>query len=333
MKNQNEKQTRKPLSSHTIMHIVFLLVIVAFFAALFIKFKNWGKFVSQEDIAQMEGGDGRPDTFDEILPLFTATENPANDDGVTTILLFGNSPFADGRDSRDGVASMVADRADAVVYNCAIGNSGMASRISYFDHTLCAWDAYNFYWLVCLATDGGNENYYSLAAEVLGDQTPPDAQEVVDTLLSIDMDTVDVAVIMYDATDYLVGSQMYNEDNRTDITCFTGNMEAGIERLQAACPNIRIIVMSPTYAFAVDDDGNYASSDIITYGQDVLSTYSILQYASAMYRGVSFVDNLYGTITEDNASLYLEDNLHLNQKGRELVAERLLYALNYYDHE
>jgi lysophospholipase L1-like esterase len=42
------------------------------------------------------------------------------------------------------------------------------------------------------------------------------------------------------------------------------------------------------------------------------------------------VDNLYGTITEDNADKYLIDNLHLNVEGRKLVADRLIYALDYF---
>ena len=42
------------------------------------------------------------------------------------------------------------------------------------------------------------------------------------------------------------------------------------------------------------------------------------------------MDNLYGSITEDNADEYLVDNLHLNVKGRKLIAKRFEYFLNYY---
>ena len=84
------------------------------------------------------------------------------------------------------------------------------------------------------------------------------------------------------------------------------------------------------YAAAVDENGEYISSDIQRYGWDVLSTYVIRQCYSCNTRGVTFVDNLYGTITEDNAEQYLTDNLHLNTEGRRLVAERFLYALTYY---
>ena len=47
--------------------------------------------------------------------------------------------------------------------------------------------------------------------------------------------------------------------------------------------------------------------------------------------GITFVDNLYGTIHEDNAREYLSDHIHLNVEGRKKVAERFVYALNYFD--
>ena len=164
----------------------------------------------------------------------------------------------------------------------------------------------------------------------LGESAPPEAMEVYNTLTSIDLSTVDVVAVMYDGSDYLAGHAMYNDGNATDITQFTGNTEAGIELLQYCYPNIRIIIMSPTYAFGLDENGNYVSSDIQRYGWDVLSTYVIKQYASCASRMVTFVDNLYGTINEDNAEDYLTDHLHLNQEGRKKVAERFVYALNYF---
>ena len=82
---------------------------------------------------------------------------------------------------------------------------------------------------------------------------------------------------------------------------------------------------------AVDENGDYVSSDMYIYnGRDVLSTYVIKECYSANIHSVSFMDNLYGSITEDNADEYLVDNLHLNVKGRKLIAKRFEYFLNYY---
>ena len=188
-------------------------------------------------------------------------------------------------------------------------------------------DAYCLYWLVNLAAGVPLDGYYNDAAEALGDKTPPEAEEVVNTLKTLDFNTIDTVAIMYDATDYLMGNAMYNDDNPTDPTQFTGNLEASLEVLQRLYPQIRIIVMSPTYAYAIDEDGNYVSSDIYIYnGRDVLSTYVIKECYSSNLHSVSFMDNLYGSITEDNAKEYLTDNLHLNVKGRKLIAKRFEYT-------
>ena len=57
----------------------------------------------------------------------------------------------------------------------------------------------------------------------------------------------------------------------------------------------------------------------------------IKQCSSSIRNRVTFVDNLYGTVTAENADACLTDYLHLNKNGRELVAKRFVYALNYYN--
>ena len=108
-------------------------------------------------------------------------------------------------------------------------------------------------------------------------------------------------------------------------------MNAGIQLIQSLYPHIRIIIMSPTYAFAVDDNGDYVSSDLYLYSEHPLSMYSMLLEQCAAGNVVSFVDNFYGTINELNAKDYLIDNVNLNVAGRKKLAERFVYALEYYD--
>lgn len=315
-------------------HIVLLAVVLVVFCTIFLRFRNWGEFISQEEIRENIEGTYE-DQLDLIIPLTDENDQivPLNTDDGLTIVAFGNSPFADDRDSEDNLANIIAEMTGATVYNCPIGKSYLAAEWPIFSADDRPMDAYTLYWLTTLAGGAGNITMYEQAAEALGENIPDDAQIAVDTLCSIDFDTVDVIAIMYDAYDYLIGHAMYSDENPTDIMQFTGNLEAGIEYLQAVYPQIRIIVMSPTYAFSneLDENGDYISSDIVRYGRDVLSTYVIKEYSSCASRQVTFIDNLYGTITEDNAKEYLIDNLHLNVEGRRKVAERFVYALNYYN--
>ena len=311
------------------LHVLFALVLLVVVGLLGYRITHWGQRVSQSDIFK-DGQGSYDDSWDSILPLTDENGKMIVND-ASNIVVFGNAPFADDRGSSDNLASLIAKETGATVYNCSISGSYLAAQHTNFDPTLAPMDAYCLYWLVNLAAGVPLDGYYNDAAEALGDKTPPEAEEVVNTLKTLDFNTIDTVAIMYDATDYLMGNAMYNDDNPTDPTQFTGNLEASIEVLQSLYPQIRIIVMSPTYAYAIDEDGNYVSSDIYIYnGRDVLSTYVIKECYSSNLHSVSFMDNLYGSITEDNAKEYLTDNLHLNVKGRKLIAKRFEYFLNYY---
>lgn len=311
------------------VHVFFVLVLVVVIGLVAYRFTHWGQRVSQSDIFK-DGQGSYDDSWDSILPLTDENGQMVITD-ASNIVLFGNAPFADDRDSSDSLANLIAKETGANVYNCSISGSYLAAQELNFDPTVAAMDAYCLYWLVNLATGAPIDNYYVQAAEQLGDKTPADAEEVINTLKTLDFNTIDTVAIMYDATDYLLGNPMYNDDNPTDPTQFTGNLEASLDVLQSLYPQIRIIVMSPAYAYAVDENGDYVSSDMYIYNnRDVLSTYVIKECYSANLHSVSFMDNLYGSITEDNAKEYLTDNLHLNVKGRKLIAKRFEYFLNYY---
>lgn len=311
------------------VHVFFALAMIIVIGLVAYRFTHWGQRVSQSDIFK-DGQGSYDDSWDSILPLTDENGQMVITD-ASNIVLFGNAPFADDRDSSDSLANLIAKETGANVYNCSISGSYLAAQELNFDPTVAAMDAYCLYWLVSLATGAPIDNYYVQAAEQLGDKTPADAEEVINTLKTLDFNTIDTVAIMYDATDYLLGNPMYNDDSPTDPTQFTGNLEASLDILQSLYPQIRIIVMSPTYAYAVDENGDYVSSDMYIYNnRDVLSTYVIKECYSANLHSVSFMDNLYGSITEDNAKEYLTDNLHLNVKGRKLIAKRFEYFLNYY---
>ena len=312
------------------IHMLLLLVFLVTIGGLVYRFFNWGHRIDLDKIDSTN--EERPDNLDMILPLLDAEGNMILDkDDETTIVCFGNAPFADDRDSSDNLANIIAEKTGATVYNCSVSGSYLAAENYTLDPTHRPIDAYNFYWLAQVACKTPVYGGHEMAAEYMKEKTPPEGAEVYDTLENLDFTEVDVIVLMYDASDYYAGHEMYSDESDTDIEQFTGNMEAGIELLKTAYPWIRIIVMSPTYAYAVDETGKYVSSDQYTYGWDVLSTYAIKQQQSCSNQSVTFIDHIYGTITEDNADDYLIDNVHLNVAGRELVANRFVEALNYYD--
>ena len=315
-------------------HIVLLAVVVITVGIIIFKFSNWGQFIDPSTNSG-EADDYQAENYDSILPLTDEAGNliaPDLTDGLS-IAVFGNSPFADDRDSGEGLASMLADMAGATVYNFSIGGSYLASTQAHPYTDVNPWDAFTLYWMALLTTDLEVDDYVGQALNVMGDSAPPELAEVHSLFSTVDFDTLDIIVVMYDAADYLMGHSMYNSDNPTDIQTFTGNLTAGLELLQQYHPNTRIIVMSPSYAFSADKDenGSYISSDIVKYGGSALSEFAIQEAYICGQLQISFVDNIYGTFNENNARDYLTDNVHLNSDGRRKVAEHLVYAINYYN--
>lgn len=326
---QEESSGVKAALSRNKWHILFAAAVIAIICLVGYRILNYGVLKNLDDYDGSTGDEVFDAPFSLEAAGGTRTEDP---DSVTTIVFFGNAPFADDRDSADSLANLIGASTKATIYNVSVSGSYLAADGATLSSSIAPLDAFNFYWLTTAFCLRNNDYIYQDIFQTLGDNLPPDGMEAYNTLLSIDFSTVDVIAIMYDGADYLAGHNMYSDDNDTDIQQFTGNLEAGIELIKQTYPDIRIIVMSPTYAYAVDEDGNYVSSDQYRYGnQDVLSTYVIKEYESCYRQYVTFIDNLYGTVTEDNASNYLTDNIHLNLEGRKKVAERFIYYLNYYN--
>lgn len=311
-------------------HIVLLAVLVLSVFLVIHRIKNWGVRVDLGELDYSNSEDYDIEVYDDFLPLIYNGDAPAVSDGETNVVLFGNNTFAQNRGTKDDMANMIAALTDANVYNCAVTGSYLASTNYYIDPETDPMDAFNLYWLTTAFTVDNTAPYEKIFADY-GDKISSDAQAAYDTLCSIDFNYVDVIGIMYDANDYLSGRPVMNLENSTDILYFTGNLEASLDLIQKTYPHIRIIVMSPTYAYAIDEEGDYVESDIYVYNEYPLSYYANLAGQSASAYGVSFVDNFYGTINQKNADNYLLDHINLNTEGREKIAARFVEALEYYD--
>lgn len=328
----DEDTSRKGIFRFLNVHTFLLTIIVFIIIICFVRLKNWGVMIDLDEIFK-DGPGTYEDTLDEIVPLLDADSLPIIQDKLSNIVVFGNSPFADDRDSKDNLANMLAELTGANVYNCAIKDSTLACSSEHINLDNHPSDVFSLFYLSGLAVGYEFDSYYDSAKQILaptGDY-PEDADEVIETLTTLDFNTVDAIVIMYDATDYYELNTISDPEESYNLTTFTGSLELSIEILQSVYPGIRIIVASPTYAYAVTEEGDLISSDQYAYnGHDVLSSYVIKEGVSAISQGVSFLDNFYGTFNEDNAKDYLTDHIHLNKAGRELVAKRLEYFLNYY---
>lgn len=324
-----DSRRAKGFLSHINWHIVFVLALVLGVGLIIFRLSNWGTHVPSLFDPGADNDDG---DFIEVLDnmIDVAPEYRRDTDGKRTVVVLGNYPFADARDAQDGVINLASQMTDATIYNCSVADSHLAASEETFRADEDPMDAFNLYWLTQLITLQ-NTTVYEKAFEAMGDNMPADARYAYETLSSLDFQEVDVLAIMYDATDYLEERPLYNPDNAGDIQTFSGNMNASLELLCKFLPHMRIIVMSPTYAYYVDENGEYISSDIHKSTGFSLATYAGYTERVIYPYAVSYLDNIYGTVNEQNAPEYLQDHLHLNAAGRQRLAERFVYALEYFD--
>lgn len=326
--------SEKPGLFHHILkinwHLILLAVIV--FSVIFIvhRITNWGVRVDLNKLGDNINTEFDIEVEDTILPLIYEGDAPAAHDNETVVVLLGNDTFAQNRGTSDDMATRIADLSGATVYNCAVTGSYLTASNSTFDYNVDPMDAFNLYWLTTMFTLD-NTQPCEQALQNKKDDLPAEAKEVFELLNSIDFNTVDVIGIMYDAHDYLDGRSLINLENSNDIQSYLGNFSASVELIQEIYPHIRIIVMSPTYAYAIDEDGLYSSSELVKYDEYTLSYYASVLGQTAVSYGISYVDNLYGTVNETNADQYLLDYINLNVNGRQKLAERFVYALEYYN--
>lgn len=313
-------------------HILFGIALLGIVLFIFFRFSTWGQIIDLEEFFAHNEVEIQDDTLDTFLPLLDSEGNKVLTKKNPTILFFGNSPLTDCKEDESGVVNLIQKQTKGTVYNFAIADSYMASHTLNYYLPEYPLDPFCPYWMLLYMALGDTLPFdlHNLPA-MLGDSLPPEFPGILEQMDSIDMNTVDVIAIMYDATDYLMGHSPYNYDYPTDVTTFGGNLEGAIEVIQNTFPHIRIIVMSPTFAYALAEDGSYENSYLTTYHEnDVLPTYVAMEGGSAVNHGVTFIDNFYGGFNEHNAEEYLTDHLHLNEKGRQLVADRFLSALEKY---
>lgn len=312
------------------MRINFQVILLALIAIVFVtiafKLLFWDKRVRQSTERENDttlSFDTEP--LDSIVPLDSSDTSKKEKDDDLRILFLGNGSLADNKDSEDNMANIVQKKTGATVYNCAIPGSYMSMKNDTYKDTFI-YDAFSFY-NMCTIFTIDNTKTISWAERDLGG-FPDDIKDSLDLLQSIDYNELDVLCIYYDGSDYLDQRPSYNIDKETDPTIFCGALSAGLDLIQQSLPNVRIIVMSPTYVYAVDKDGNYTSSFTTEVLEEPMSNYIGLQSQTCMDHHVSFVDNFYGSVYEEIADDYLKDNILLNEKGHALVADRFLYALN-----
>ncbi len=327
----NNDDLEKKFNKRVIVHIILIALVVAFFAYIGVRLYRWNKGKVDDTDVSVINHDFDVEVMDYILPMDPKLLEGREDDGVTKIVCLGNDPLEQNRWDDTGICKLIQSELrdageNAEVYNCSVGGSLVASINETYANNVPI-DAFSFYW-VCAAIATSDYSNMDDGYKNLGYENN-EIKATIETLKGIDFDSVDVIAIMYDGNDFRCDRPL-DDGEAVNIQYYTGAMEAGLQAIQTAYPHIRIMVMSPTYEYGVDDNGKLIDADLKKNYYGSLSTYVQKESDTCYENSVSYIDNFYGTVNELNAKQYLEDNHNLTEEGRRMVAKRFVECLNKY---
>jgi len=321
-----------------IIHICFVAAIVVILALVIVRVKGWIRIVDLGDITGSDSEIADFECHDSIMPL-TDEEYNLIRQNEEVILVFGNDPFSENCGESGSLSAMVEEASGAKVINCAITGSCIGMQEPAFDMSKSPMNLFSLYYLACVAC--ADEMDYSrdlaLAKDALGDSFSEDGEMVLKILDDLNISDVDVIVLCYDGSDYLMNIPTgLDEKEYNDPFCsYLGSFSATIELFKKAAPGARIIVLSAPYMFRVTEEGNWdpCEDHPNLLGED-LSDYVLGQYklCTEAY-DISFVDNYYSSVNLENGREYLTDGRILNEAGKQVICDRFMYALTYYDAE
>ena len=140
----------------------------------------------------------------------------------------------------------------------------------------------------------------------------------VDALSQIDFEKVRILIIEHGVNDYL---------QQTPPEEVESTLRDVIIKLQKRYPDLQIWVCSPTFCYLVKDEEKLYC-DTIELGEFVLEEYILAEERVCKELGVGFVNNYHqDVITKETIEQYVLDGLHLNEAGRQIMAENILEAM------
>ena len=286
------------------LHVLVLCLIAGavLFAVVRLMLWNRGKEVDLSDIDE-EAFD--VEINDNIFLLGTEDLAGKKDDGRNTILFLGDDLIT-WDTGNAGIAGILGKKLSAEVVNAGFSGTTVALKNAEYDGEYTA-DLFSFSALAAEIAGGGDFTAQETAAA--GNE---EYERAVNALKNVDYDALDMLVVAYDASDYLNQRIGMNPDNETDPITYKGAMTGGLLAIKKRYPHIRLVVLSFPLCYGFDPSGEIHSGYILNYGHGRISDYWQHLYDACERCGVSFIDNLYGTISESESGKYLSDNVHIN---------------------
>ncbi|MCD7836975.1 MAG: SGNH/GDSL hydrolase family protein [Lachnospiraceae bacterium] len=238
------------------------------------------------------------------------------------IVVFGDSIIGEYREETS-VTAIMSSALSEPVFNAALGGTCMSYTET--DKRLA-------YTKDCLNMAGLSQAVYAddfsvqLNARIRESATDY-FDETIKGLSAIDFTCVDIVFIGQGLNDYHGAVSLDNEDAPYDTHTFAGALRSSVENLRAVNPDVRIILVTPTFSWYRDEQ---LTCEEYNPGGGLLCEYVEKEYGLAEELGIEIVDIYHDFYSHDNWEdweLYTNDGLHPNELGRRMIADALCRAI------
>ena len=130
-------------------------------------------------------------------------------------------------------------------------------------------------------------------------------------------------LVHYGLNDYFNGVAVENANDLYDVETYSGALRGSVQSLKEKYPDALIILMTPPFCCAFSN-GMDRNSEV----GGVLTEYVAAVEKVAKEQDVLCMNNYIGLgITEENSEVYLADGVHLNETGRFILGQQIVWVL------
>lgn len=240
------------------------------------------------------------------------------------VVMLGDSIFGQVRDE-SSVSEQLSVLLEWEVYNGALGGTCFScldreGRLAYTKDSLS---------FAGISQAVALDDFGMQQATIVRESATEYFSEVIDTLELINFSGVDILLVQYGVNDYHAGAVLENPEDPYDRHTFGGALRSALSMWQEACPDVRIILLTPTYSWYPYTD---ETCEEMNAGGGILEDYVDRELQIAEEMDVEILDvyhNFYPHEAWEDWMLYTRDGLHPNEAGRQLLAETIAEYLNH----
>jgi len=264
--------------------------------------------------------------FGLFLGVFFANTRGQERDGNVRVVMLGDSIFGQVQDETS-VAAVLAELLGKPVFNGALGGTAMGRQ----DEEMRLSDSKDSLSMEALARAIAWKDFGVQQTARIQDSGTEHFEATIDRLATIDFEQVELLLIGHGINDYHSGMPIYNEKDAYDSYTFSGALRSALEALQDKYPEMRIVVVTPTYSWYVYYEEEDITCEVNDLGGGILEDYVNAQIQVAESMGVEVIDlyhDFYPHSEWSDWKRFTTDGVHPNEEGRKFIAEKIYEYLS-----